>query len=511
MKIFKRVPRPPPDPPMPYVLALDQGTTSSRALLFDDTGAVVAQAQREFAQHFPQPGWVEHDPSEIWESQLATARDALDQAGVSAADVAALGITNQRETTLVWDRVTGEPIHRAIVWQDRRTADRCAELKVAGHESAVRERTGLVLDPYFSGTKVAWILDHVEGARDRADAGDLAFGTVDSWLLWKLTGGRLHATDVTNAARTLLFDIGALDWSDAQLDLLGVPRAVVPEVRPSSGVFGETDADVLGAPIPIAGVAGDQHAALFGQRCTRPGMAKNTYGTGCFLLTHTGTDAVASENGLLTTLAWQIEGQPAEYALEGSVFVAGAAVQWLRDGVGLIDAAPDVEALAASVDDAGGVVVVPAFAGLGAPHWDPYARGAVLGITRGTSAAHLARATLDGVAHQAADLLDAMTADAGAPLDELRVDGGMTANDLLMQTQADLLGVPVVRPEVAETTALGAASLAGLGVGLWTEADLDARWQASARWTPDPDAAPDAARARWRRAVERTRGWAEDA
>ena len=496
---------------MPLVLALDQGTTSSRAILFDETGAAVASAQREFAQHFPRPGWVEHDPAEIWGSQLATAREALAEAGATAADVAALGITNQRETTLVWDRQTGEPLYNAIVWQDRRTADVCDRLRAEGHADAVRQRTGLVLDPYFSGTKVAWILDHVDGARARAEAGELAFGTVDAWLLWKLTNGRLHATDVTNAGRTLLFDIGALDWSDDQLALLDVPRALLPEVRPSSGRFGETDPDVLGAAIPITGVAGDQHAALFGQRCTRPGMAKNTYGTGCFLLTHTGTEPVASEHGLLTTLAWQVEGRPAEYALEGSVFVAGAAVQWLRDELQIIDSAPEVEALAASVDDSGGVVVVPAFAGLGAPHWDPYARGTVLGLTRGTGRAHLARATLDGVAHQSADLLEAMAADAGAPLAELRVDGGMTQNDLLMQTQADLVGVPVVRPAVPETTALGAAFLAGLGAGVWTDGDLDAHWAASARWTPDPDAEPAADRARWARAVERARGWAEGA
>ena len=494
---------------MPYVLALDQGTTSSRALLFDERGAVVAQSQREITQHFPRPGWVEHDADEIWETQLHTARAALAEAGVEAGEVAALGITNQRETTVVWDRSTGEPISRAVVWQDRRTADVCDRLAAEGHAGAVRERTGLVLDPYFSGTKLAWILDHVPGARRRAEAGDLAFGTVDSWLLWKLTGGRVHATDVTNASRTMLFDIGRLAWSPEQAELLDVPMAVLPEVRPSAGAFGETEADVLGAPVPVTGVAGDQHAALFGQRCTRPGMAKNTYGTGCFLLYNTGDAPVTSEHGLLTTLAWQIEGRPAQYALEGAVFVAGAAVQWLRDELGLIDEAAEVEALAASVDDAGGVVVVPAFTGLGAPHWDPYARGAVLGLTRGTSAAHLARATLDGVAHQSADLLEAMTADAGAPLAELRVDGGMTANGLLMQTQADLVGVPVVRPAVPETTALGAAFLAGLGAGLWADADLDAQWAESARWTP-AGADTTAARARWARAVERSAGWARE-
>ena len=494
---------------MPHVLALDQGTTSSRALLLDEAGRVVGQAQQEITQHFPRPGWVEHDPAEIWRTQRETARAALSEAGVPASAVAAVGITNQRETTVVWDRATGEPVHPAIVWQDRRTADACARLAAAGWADAVRQRTGLVLDPYFSGTKLAWILDHVDGARGRAQAGELAFGTVDSWLVWNLTGGRVHATDVTNAARTMLFDIHELDWSAEMLDLLGVPRAVLPEVRPSSGSFGTTDPDVLGAALPITGVAGDQHAALFGQRCTRPGMAKATYGTGCFLLYLTGDEPVASEHGLLTTLAWQLDGEPPQYALEGAVFVAGAAVQWLRDELGLIESAAGVEALAASVDSAGGVVVVPAFTGLGAPHWDPYARGTVLGITRGTGAAHLARATLDGVAHQATDLLDAMTADAGAALAELRVDGGMTANGLLMQTQADQLGVPVVRPEIAETTALGAAFLAGLGAGVWTTADLDRQWGEAARWAPS-GADVSAARALWRRAVDRARDWARD-
>ena len=493
---------------MPTVLALDQGTTSSRAILFDATGDAIASGQQEFTQHFPEPGWVEHDPMEIWETQLATARSALADRDVS--DVAALGITNQRETTVVWDRATGDPIYNAIVWQDRRTADLCSQLKADGHEDAVRDRTGLVLDPYFSGTKLAWILDHVDGARARAEAGELAFGTIDTWLLWNLTDGRVHATDVTNAGRTLLFDIHQLEWSTEQLDLLRVPRTVLPEVLPSSGHFGETSPDLLGRSIPITGIAGDQHAALFGQRCTQPGMAKNTYGTGCFLLYQTGAEAVASSNGLLTTLAWQLEGEPAQYALEGAVFVAGAAVQWLRDELAIIESASEVEALAASVPDSDGVVVVPAFTGLGAPHWDPYARGAVLGITRGTSAAHIARATLDGVAHQSADLLEAMTADAGQPLAELRVDGGMTRNGLLMQTQADLLGVPVVRPEISETTALGAAFLAGLGADVWTTPDLDALWTESARWTPTPDASSERARARWRRGVERAKAW-EDA
>ena len=498
---------------MSYVLALDQGTTSSRAVLFDARGAVVAQAQREVAPRFPQPGWVEHDPAEIWQSQLDVAREALASAGVAARDVAAIGIANQRETTVVWDRATGEPVYPAIVWQDRRTADACARLTAAGHADAVREITGLVLDPYFSGTKIAWILDHVGGARARAEAGDLAFGTVDTWLLWKLTGGRVHATDVTNASRTLLFDIGTLGWSEAQLALLNVPRTMLPDVLPSAGPFGETDAGMFGAAIPITGVAGDQHAALFGQRCTDPGTAKTTYGTGCFLLYQTGDAPVASRHGLLTTLAWQIAGEPPRYALEGAVFVAGAAVQWLRDEFRIVDVAADIEALAAQVASSEGVVVVPAFTGLGAPHWDPHARGAVFGLTRGTTAAHLARATLDGVAHQVADLLDAMTADAGQPLAELRVDGGMTANGLLMQTQADLLGVPVVRAGTAEATALGAAFLAGVGAGLWTVAEIDARWSESTRWTPGPDAAEtrDRARARWHSAVACTRAWTADA
>lgn len=499
-------------PAMPLVLALDQGTTSSRALVLDEDGAIRGQAQREITQHFPRPGRVEHDATELWGSQRDTARLALREAGATAADLAAVGVTNQRETTVVWDRATGAPIHRAIVWQDRRTADVCARLRAEGREAAVRATTGLVLDPYFSATKIGWILDAVPGARARAEAGELAAGTVDAWLLWHLTGGRVHATDVTNAARTLLFDIHRLAWDDALLALFGVPRAVLPDVVPSSGVVAHTDPDVLGAAVPVAGIAGDQHAALFGQRCTQPGMAKSTYGTGCFLLRHTGTTPVASGHGLLTTLAWQLDGRPPQYALEGSVFVAGAAVQWLRDGLGLADSAAGIEALAASVPDADGVVVVPAFTGLGAPHWDAAARGTVFGVTRGTTAAHLARATLDGVAHQAADLLDAMEADAGAPLAELRVDGGMAANARLMQSQADLLGAPVVRPALPEATALGAAFLAGLGAGVWTEADLDALWRADARWVPGTsDAAASstaAARAAWRRAVAAARAWA---
>jgi len=491
---------------MPYVLALDQGTTSSRAIVFDESGAEVAIAQREFQQIFPRPGWVEHDPLEIWDSQLAVARQALQSAGLAAGDLAALGITNQRETVVVWDRATGLPVTNAIVWQDRRTAEACDRLKREGREPLFRERTGLVLDPYFSGTKLAWILDHVPGARE--DSARLAFGTVDSWLLWKLTGGALHATDVTNASRTLLWNLHTGDWDAELLRLLDVPREILPEVRSSSEVYGETLPELLGAPVPIAGVAGDQQAALFGQACLRPGMVKNTYGTGCFLLMNAGDRPVVSRHELLTTPAWRIGGRT-EYALEGSVFVAGAVVQWLRDGLGLIRSAGEVEALAASVPDSGGVVLVPAFTGLGAPHWDPYARGALLGITRGTTAAHIARAALEAIAFQVADVLDAMAADSGVPVAELRVDGGATVNDLLMQLQADVAGVPVVRPRVQETTALGAAYLAGLATGVWKDTgDIAGRWQVERRFEPALDRDQAAARrARWNRAVERAKGW----
>jgi glycerol kinase len=491
---------------MPHVLALDQGTTSSRAIVFDDSGAQIATAQREFRQIFPQPGWVEHDPREIWESQLAVAREALERAGLTARDLAALGITNQRETVVVWDRRTGEPVTNAIVWQDRRTAGLCDRLKRDGREPLFRKRTGLVLDPYFSGTKLAWILENVPGARESADR--LAFGTVDSWLIWNLTGGALHATDVTNASRTLLWDLHTGEWSDELLRILGIPRGLLPVVRSSSELYGESLPGLLGAPVAIAGVAGDQQAALFGQACLRPGMAKNTYGTGCFLLMNTGDAPVRSRHELLTTPAWRI-GARTTYALEGSVFVAGAVVQWLRDGLGLIRSAADVEALAASVPDAGGVVLVPAFTGLGAPHWDPYARGALLGITRGTTAGHLARAALEGIAFQVADVLAAMEADSGVPVAELRVDGGAAVNDLLMQLQADLAGVPVVRPRVQETTALGAAYLAGLATGVWKDTDdIAAHWQVERVFEPALDRGRAAdLRARWSRAVERAKGW----
>ncbi len=493
---------------MAYLLALDQGTTSSRAILFDADGHLCASAQREFRQIFPQTGWVEHDADEIWDSQLATVREVLQKAGVEARQVAAIGITNQRETTVVWDRKTGQPIHHAIVWQDRRTAERCAALKAAGHESAFRERTGLLLDPYFSGTKLSWILDKVPGARARAEAGELAFGTVDSWLAWKLSGGRLHVTDVSNASRTLMFDIHRQRWDDELLAILQVPRAVLPEVRPSSEVYGETDSALFGAAVPIAGIAGDQQSALFGQSCFEPGMAKNTYGTGCFMLLQTGSTARTSRNGLLTTAAAQQPGAP-RFALEGSVFVGGAVVQWLRDGLKAIQASGEVESLAASVQDSDGVYFVPAFTGLGAPYWDPYARGGVMGLSRGTTVAHIARAALESIAFQSAELLFAMQADAAEPLRELRVDGGAAANNLLLQFQADLLGIPVIRPKVLETTALGAAYLAGLAVGVWHSIEeLSAQWKVDRVFQPAMSRDEAEARmARWREAVSRVRGW----
>jgi glycerol kinase len=493
---------------MSFILALDQGTTSSRALVFDHDGNIRAAAQKEFSQIFPQPGLVEHDAEEIWASQLGVAMEAIARAGLTAADIAAIGIANQRETTIVWDRSSGRPIHNAIVWQDRRTSGECDRLKAEGLEPLFRERTGLVLDAYFSGTKLAWILDRVPGARSRAEAGELAFGTVDSWIVWNLTGGERHVTDASNASRTLLFNIHNGQWDPQLLEILRIPPQVLPEVVPSSQVYGETAARFLAARLPIAGMAGDQQAALFGQLCDRPGMAKNTYGTGCFMLMHTGDRPVASQHNLLTTVACRI-GNRSEYALEGSVFVAGAAVQWLRDGLGIIRSSGEVEALAASVPDNGGVYLVPAFVGLGAPHWDPYARGALFGLTRGSTAGHIARATLESIAFQTADLLEAMEADAGTPLAELRVDGGATANDLLMQFQADLLGCPVVRPRIRETTALGAAYLAGLAVGFWSDrAEIGKLWQAERTFTPAMERGQAAElRHRWSRALERTKGW----
>ena len=495
---------------MKYLVALDQGTTSSRAIVFDQQARVVASAQQEFRQIFPQPGWVEHDPQEIWQSQLSVLREAVSLAGIGPAEIVALGITNQRETTVLWDRQTGLPVAPAIVWQDRRTAAQCEALKAAGREPLFRSRSGLVLDPYFSGTKLAWLLDHVPGARARAERGELAFGTVDSWLAWKLTDGRLHVTDVSNASRTLLFDLHRGGWDDELLGILGIPAAVLPEVHPSSSLFGEIDAQILGGPVPLGGIAGDQQAALFGQACHQAGMAKNTYGTGCFMLMQTGETACVSQHGLLTTAAAQLPGQ-ARFALEGSVFIGGAVVQWLRDGLGIIRQAADIETLANSVPDSDGVVLVPAFAGLGSPHWDPYARGGIFGLHRGSSAAHLARAALDAIAYQSAELLEAMQADAGQPLTELRVDGGAAANDLLMQIQADLLGVPVLRPKVLETTALGAAYLAGLAVGVWADtSEIAAQWQMERIFEPRLGAAERQARmALWRRAVGRVGGWAK--
>ncbi len=493
---------------MSHVLALDQGTTSSRAILFDQEGRIVGTAQREFRQLFPAPGWVEHDPQEIWTSQIATAVEVLGQAGLRPRDVAAVGITNQRETTVVWDRDTGRALGNAIVWQDRRTAGFCDRLRAEGKEPMIRERTGLVLDAYFSGTKVRWILDNVPGAREKAEAGRLAFGTVDTWLVHQLTSGKVHVTDPSNASRTLLFNIRTGEWDDELLRVFGVPRSMLPEVRSSSEVYGEVSTSLGLGGLPIAGILGDQQAALFGQMCTRPGDTKNTYGTGCFMLQNVGNEPVASEHKLLTTVAWKREGR-LEYALEGSVFIGGAVVQWLRDGLGLFRTSPEVEPLAASVEDNGGVYLVPAFAGLGAPHWDPYARGALLGITRGTSAGHVARAALESIAYQVADLLDAMRADSRGSLQELRVDGGAATNALLLQFQADVLGIPVVRPEVTETTALGAAYMAGLAVGLWKDVPAIAgQWRVAARFEPKMEPARAAAlRARWREALERAKGW----
>ena len=473
---------------MAYLLALDQGTSSSRSILFDDQGRVVSMAQREFTQHFPQPGWVEHDPEEIWSTQLATAREALASAGVPASQVRALGITNQRETTVVWDRRSGQPIHRAIVWQDRRTEPLCTQWREAGHAERVRAATGLVIDPYFSGTKIRWILDHVDGAHLAAARGELAFGTIDSWLLWKLTGGRVHATDVSNAARTMLFDIRHNRWDHELLGLMHVPDSLLPQVHPSSHPYGETDPALLGAAVPIGGVAGDQQSALFGQACFRAGLAKNTYGTGCFMLMHTGEAFQHSRNGLLTTSAAQRDATP-QFALEGSVFIGGAVVQWLRDGLHAIQSSHEVQALAQSVPDAGGVMMVPAFTGLGAPYWQAQARGAIVGLTRGSTMAHIARAALESIAFQSAALLQAMDRDVqaagGVPVTELRVDGGACVNDLLMQFQADLLGIPVVRPQVIETTALGAAYLAGLSTGVWTDlGQLERQWQVQRRFMP---------------------------
>ena len=493
-----------------FILALDQGTTSSRAILFDVEGKLRGQAQRELRQHYPQPGWVEHDAEEIWQGQLAVAREVLKKSGTAASQLAAIGITNQRETTVLWERATGRAIAPAIVWQDRRTASLCDELRAAGREALFQEKTGLLLDPYFSGSKLKWLLDHILGARTRAGRGELAFGTIDSWLTWKLTGGRCHVTDPSNASRTLLYNLHRRQWDDELLQILDIPREVLPDVKKSSEVYGLCEAELLGAAIPIAGIAGDQQAATFGQACWSPGMAKNTYGTGCFMMMNSGTVAIPSRQQLLTTVAWQI-GERMDYALEGSVFMAGATVQWLRDGLGIIERAEDVEALAASVADNGGVTLVPAFTGLGAPHWEPRARASLFGLSRGSTKAHIARAALEAIAYQSADVLKAMQQDSGIAVAELRVDGAASRNNLLMQFQADILAIPVVRPKITETTALGAAYLAGLAVGFWhTQQELAEHWQPERRFEPAMGAAE---RARleesWDLAVRQSIAWGQ--
>lgn len=488
-----------------YILAFDQGTTSSRAIVFNRNGNMLTVAQKEFQQIFPQPGWVEHDANEIWSSQIGVANEALARVGIRASDIAAIGITNQRETTIVWDRKTGKPIHNAIVWQDRRTAAYCDELKTAGYEITFQNKTGLVIDPYFSGTKLKWLLDTVPGAREKAERRELAFGTVDSWLIWKLTQGELHITDVTNACRTLLFNIHTGEWDDELLSILDIPHSILPEVRSSSEVYRHTAEGLLGSRIPITGIAGDQQAATLGQASLQPGMAKNTYGTGCFMLLNTGDRAITSCHKLLTTIAWRIKGRT-DYALEGSVFIAGAVVQWLRDGLGIIKHSADVETLACSVPDNGGVYFVPAFVGLGAPYWDSYARGTIIGLTRGSTSAHIARAALESIAYQSADVIDAMHQDSDLHILELRVDGGASRNDLLMQFQADILGIPVVRPRITETTALGAAYLAGLAIGYWDEEEIVQQWQVERRFEPTISIDQrEALRDSWRRAIAQTR------
>lgn len=493
------------------ILALDQGTTSSRAILFNHSGEIKYVSQKDFRQIFPTPGWVEHDPNEIWSSQISVAAEIIAKAGISGLEVAAIGITNQRETTIVWDKETGEPIYNAIVWQDRRTSKYCDELKEQGHAEVIKEKTGLVLDAYFSATKLKWILDNVEGAREKAEAGELCFGTVDTWLVWKLTRGKMFITDVSNASRTMLLNIHTLEWDNDLLELFNIPKAILPEVKQSSEVYGETATTLFSTKIPIAGIAGDQQAALFGQMCTSPGMVKNTYGTGCFLLMNTGKEAVSSKNNLLTTVAWKINGE-VNYALEGSVFVGGAAIQWLRDGLKLIHSSDEVNDLAASVEDNGGVYFVPALTGLGAPHWDQYARGTIVGITRGTTDAHIARATLEGIAFQVYDIVKSMEADSGRASLELRVDGGASASNLLMQIQSDLFGFKITRPRTLETTALGAAYLAGLAVGYWKNID-----EIQEQWIVDKDFHPQLERGKvdsmvhsWNKAVSRAQSWIED-
>lgn len=492
-----------------YVLALDQGTTSSRAIIFADTSEIVAVAQKEFTQIFPKPGWVEHNADEIWSTQIGTVAEVVAKSGIPLSDISAIGITNQRETTVVWDKKTGKPIYNAIVWQSRQSMEVCEDLKANGHESMIREKTGLVVDAYFSGTKVKWILDHVEGAREKANAGELLFGTIDTWLIWKLTGGKVHVTDYSNASRTLMYNIRELKWDEEILKILDIPASMLPEVKPSSHVYGQTDPAVfMGAEVPIAGAAGDQQAALFGQTCFLPGMAKNTYGTGCFMLMNTGSNCHTSKHGLLTTIAWGLGGK-VEYALEGSIFVAGSAVQWLRDGLKMLETAADSEYYASKVEDTDGVYVVPAFVGMGAPYWDMKARGAIFGLTRGTNKSHLIRATLDSMCYQTKDVLDAMQADSGIKLQALKVDGGAVANNLMMQFQSDILGVAVDRPQVTETTALGAAYLAGLAVGVWkTKEDLVANWKLDKRFEPKMEVPKRTALyAGWQKAVKRSLDW----
>ena len=493
-----------------YILSLDQGTTSSRAILFDKAGTILSIAQKEFTQFYPQPGWVEHDPMEIWSSQATVATEAILKAGATPGDIAAIGITNQRETTIVWDRETGAPVYPAIVWQDRRTAAYCDQLKSEGHDQLIRQKTGLVVDAYFSAIKIRWILNEVPGARQRAEAGKLLFGTVDSWLLWNLTGGRVHATDVTNASRTMVYNIQTLEWDRELLELFSIPFSMLPEVRSSSEVYGETAGKILAAKIPVSGIAGDQQAALFGQMCIRPGMVKNTYGTGCFMLMNVGTAPVISRNNLVTTIAWKI-GNEVVYALEGSIFIGGAVVQWLRDGLQIISTSDEVEALAKSVKDNGGVYFVPAFAGLGAPHWNQHARGTMVGLTRGTTNGHIARAALESIALQTMDVLKAMEIDAGMKILGLRVDGGATVDDLLMQLQANILRTPVVRPAITETTAMGAAYLAGLAIGFWDNLQqLEAQWKVQKTFEPDPKTDTKNIEREWQRAVRAAKAWADD-
>ncbi|GEO10320.1 glycerol kinase GlpK [Segetibacter aerophilus] len=493
-----------------FILSIDQGTTSSRAIVFNHEGNIESVAQKEFTQYYPEPGWVEHDANEIWSSQAGVVAEAVIKAGLRPIDIAAIGITNQRETTIVWDRETGKPVYNAIVWQDRRTASFCDELKHKGTDKLIQEKTGLIVDAYFSATKIKWILENVPGARENAQSGKLAFGTVDSWLIWNLTGGKTHVTDVTNASRTMLFNIHTLQWDEELLQIFGVPANMLPEVRSSSEVFGETAGEILAAKIPIAGIAGDQQAALFGQMCTKTGMVKNTYGTGCFMLMNIGDKPVVSQNNLITTIAWKI-GNQVQYALEGSIFVGGAVVQWLRDGLGIISSSADVEELAQKVTDNGGVFVVPAFTGLGAPHWNQDARGTIVGLTRGSTSAHIARAALESITLQTMEVLKAMEADSGVSIEELRVDGGATVNDLLMQIQADVLQARVVRPEITETTAMGAAYLAGLAVGFWSNVEeISQQWKINRAFEPSKENNPEVLIKGWHKAVKTCKAWTED-